>query len=90
MNGKRVICLGDPTDHGGTVISAAQEKTTVNGRPVVTEGDLVYCPQCKGTFPITEGSPVIRFKGKGGVYEGMKTACGAILFASTDELVIKS
>lgn len=65
-------------------------KTTVNGRPVVTEGDLVYCPQCKGTFPITEGSPLMMFQNKGVACEGMKTACGAILFASADELVIKS
>ncbi|HDF2330303.1 TPA: PAAR domain-containing protein [Morganella morganii] len=90
MNGKRVICLGDSTDHGGKVVSAAQAKTTVNGRPVVTEGDLVFCPQCKGTFPITEGSQAMSFQGRGVVYEGMKTACGAILFASSDELVIKS
>lgn len=90
MNSKRVICLGDSTDHGGKVISAAQGKTAVNGRPVVTEGDLVYCPQCKGTFPITEGSPMMRFKGKGVAHEGMKTACGATLFASTNEIVIKS
>ena len=41
---KRVIRLGDPTDHGGAVVSAASS-TTLFGKKVACLGDAVTCPQ---------------------------------------------
>lgn len=41
--GRNVVRLGDPTTHGGCVISASST-TTVEGKPVALIGDLVSCP----------------------------------------------
>ena len=41
---KRVIRLGDPTDHGGHVVSAAAS-TSLFGKQVACLGDAVTCPQ---------------------------------------------
>ena len=81
MAGKRIICLGDVTDHGGVVISAL-DNYNINGRPVATEGDSVSCPKCKGVFQIVSGSSLMAFQGKKIALEGMKTTCGATLIAS--------
>ena len=40
---KRVIRLGDPTTHGGTVVSASST-TIINGIHVARLGDSVTCP----------------------------------------------
>jgi PAAR motif len=45
-------------------------------------GHKVYCPKCKGTYPIIEGMPTTTVYGKGVALEGMKTACGAALIAT--------
>ena len=42
----------------------------------------MVCPQCKGNFPIIEGSPFMSANGRGAALERMKTACGAELIAS--------
>lgn len=49
--GRRVIPLGDKTDHGGTVTSVSSG-TIVMGRQAAIEGDMTFCPECKGQFPI--------------------------------------
>lgn len=49
--GHGVIRLGDQTSHGGKVISAVSD-FKVLGKPVAVDGDMTFCPQCKGTYPI--------------------------------------
>ncbi|WP_230370595.1 PAAR domain-containing protein [Paludibacterium denitrificans] len=52
---KRVIRLGDPTDHGGHVVSAASS-TTLFGKQVACLGDSVTCPRRgHGSCTIVEG-----------------------------------
>jgi uncharacterized Zn-binding protein involved in type VI secretion len=41
---KRVIRLGDPTTHGGTVIQVAATQTDVMGKPLARVGDQCVCP----------------------------------------------
>ncbi|CAD5106666.1 PAAR domain-containing protein [Zestomonas carbonaria] len=78
---KDIIRLGDATDHGGTVIEAFSQ-TNLNGKPMAGVGHMVSCPQCKGVFPIAEGSSLYKVDGIPVALDGMQTACGARLIAS--------
>lgn len=79
---RAVICKGDPTSHGGMVLEG-NPIATANGRPIALKGHMTRCPQCKGDFLIVEGLGFHSFAGVGTVVEGMKTACGAQLIATT-------
>ena len=76
-----MIRQGDTTSHGGTVLEGFPFYL-VEGRAVAAMGHMVKCPQCRGTFPIAEGNPSHSFNNMPLAYEGMKTACGAVLIAS--------
>ena len=76
-----IVRLGDRTDHGGYVIEGIPH-TNLNGKPMVGKGNMVFCPLCKGEFPIIEGSDTYRVNGIPVALDGMKTACGASLIAS--------
>jgi uncharacterized Zn-binding protein involved in type VI secretion len=79
---KRVIRIGDPSSHGGVVISA-QPKTVLFGKPVAVVGDKVACPlPGHGVCPIVEGDPTWLVGGKAVALEGHKTACGASLIST--------
>ena len=80
-----VIVLGDTTDHGGEVISAAPV-ATAGGKPIARVGDMVACPRCGGTFPIVEGNAAMTFDGGHVAYHGCAVACGARLIASQSEM----
>ncbi|TWI60943.1 putative Zn-binding protein involved in type VI secretion [Pseudoduganella lurida] len=79
--GKGVIRLNDKTSHGGTVLSAASG-TVVLGQPAALAGDMTFCPQCKGTYPIQADGSGNKHRGKEYVYDGASTACGAKLISS--------
>jgi len=79
---KGVIRLGDPTTHGGKVISAAPN-STVLGIAVARRGDQCICPikghsNCK----IAEGDPKVSIDGVPVAFEGHKTTCGATLIST--------
>jgi uncharacterized Zn-binding protein involved in type VI secretion len=76
-----IIRLGDTTSHNGKVIEGSQTDLCM-GKPIAYLGHKVYCPKCRGTFPIVEGAMTTTFYGKGVALAGMKTACGAILIPS--------
>ena len=77
----KIVRLDDTTDHGGKVINSIPH-TNLNGKPIAGKGNLVFCPLCKGEFPIIEGSDTYRVNGTPVALDGMKTACGARLIAS--------
>jgi len=79
---RAVICKDDPTSHGGVVLEG-NARATANGRAIALKGHMTHCPQCRGDFPIVEGLAYHSFAGVGTAVEGMKTACGAILVATT-------
>lgn len=83
---KGIICRGDRTDHGGTVIQGFMN-TESNGRAWAGVGHMVVCPRCKGTFPIIEGHAQITVDGIAVAMHGMRTACGAVLLASSSVAV---
>ncbi|WP_332879001.1 PAAR domain-containing protein [Massilia sp. S19_KUP03_FR1] len=80
-----LILLGDATDHGGTVTSAAPV-ATAGGKPIARLGDMVACPRCRGNFPIVQGNPAMTFDGAAAAYHGCAVACGAKLIASQSEM----
>lgn len=81
---RAVICKGDPTSHGGVVVEG-NVRATVQGREIAQKGHLTFCPKCKGNFPIVNGLPFRSIGGVGMAVEGMKTACGASLIATTTQ-----
>ena len=78
---KAVVRLEDTTDHNGRVFGSIPH-SNLNGKPMAGKGNMVFCPLCKGKFPIIEGSDTYRVNGVPVAPDGMKTACGASLIAS--------
>lgn len=76
-----IICHGDMTDHGGTVVYASGMSQTL-GRRWAVLGDMVTCPRCKGVFPIVQADTTLTDEGRPVAYHGCKTACGATLLAT--------
>lgn len=80
--GKGFIRLGDPTSHGGKVVSATA-RMTVDGIPVALWGDTCTCPITGHTnCVICEGEPGITFDGIPVALDGHKTSCGATLIST--------
>jgi len=78
---RRIIRLGDKTDHGGTVVSVSSG-TIVMGIEAALAGDMTQCPKCKGNFPIKPDGQGAKHSGKPYAYDNDLTACGAKLIAS--------
>lgn len=79
---KLVIRLGDPTTHGGTVVSATSH-LEMFGKHVARLGDKVTCPiPGHGVCTIAEGDPLWSIDGIPVALEGHKTTCGASLIST--------
>ena len=79
--GRGVVRLGDKTTHGGQVTSAAND-FIVLGKALAVEGDMTFCPQCKGKFAIRPASGDRKHHGKQVAYHDDVTECGAKLISS--------
>lgn len=80
--GKNVVRLGDPTTHGGVVITATSS-SMVEGRPVALVGDLVSCPQKgHGVNKIIEGSKTCYSDGKPVVIDLCQCECGCAVIST--------
>jgi len=77
---KKVIRIGDPTDHGGKVIATGAPHFTVDGIAVALKGDACSCPK-RGHdgCTIASGSSTHTINGVPVAYEGDTTTCGAVL-----------
>lgn len=85
---KAVVRLGDPTTHGGRVISASSSMQ-MEGKLVALLGDLVSCPiPGHGVNPIIEGSDCFTYDGKPIVVHGNKSACGCCVISTAPHLVL--
>lgn len=81
---KNVIRLGDPTSHGGAVVSVRAAQVTFDGVAIACVGDKCSCPlPGHGLCSIIEGDSAHTIDGVLIAYEGHKTSCGASLMAST-------
>lgn len=80
---RNVIRLGDPTSHGGKVVSCSISNFTVNGIPVACVDDLCSCPiPGHNGCTIVSGSKRHTVSGKQLAFEGDSTSCGAKLIAT--------
>ena len=76
---KRIILKGDPTSHGGEVLTGC-DSYLVLGKPVARQGDLCSCPrEGHDRCTIAEGDPNHLIGGVPVAYEGCHTSCGAEL-----------
>ncbi|PZR50377.1 PAAR domain-containing protein [Paraburkholderia fungorum] len=81
---RAIIREGDTTSHEGRVIEG-DSTAIVDGRPIAGVGHKVFCPRCKGVFPILPDMGrryPHQMGGRDTAVEGMRTACGAVLIAS--------
>lgn len=73
----KIIRLGDPGSHGGSVTTGSPD-TFANGARVARVGDTYSCP-IHGPNPITTGSPDVTANGQAVARVGDTTSCGATL-----------
>ncbi|HWW70259.1 MAG TPA: PAAR domain-containing protein [Duganella sp.] len=77
-----IVRLGDPTSHGGTVITASQTHT-IGGIGIARVGDKVNCPKPgHGINIIMEGAVTFLISGRMVALHGHKCACGCTLISS--------
>ena len=80
---KLVARLGDPSNHGGVIISSAS-RTMANGILVARMGDMHVCPlPGHGVTPIVTGSGKTLVEGKPIARVGDSTGCGAVIVAGS-------
>lgn len=78
-----IIRLGDPTSHGGNVVSVTATWFTVDGIPVARVGDRCSCPlRGHDNCTIANGNPAHLIDGIAVAYAGNTTTCGAVLQAT--------
>lgn len=84
---RKIILVGDATDHGGTVISGDPLRKHM-GRAIARLGDAVSCPQPypggapHGVNKIIEGDATYKIGGVPVALEGHHTECGCSLIGS--------
>lgn len=77
-----IIRLGDPTSHGGKVVSASMTHT-IHGVGIARVGDMVICPMPgHGANPIVEGVATYLIGERMVALQGHKTACGCSLIST--------
>jgi uncharacterized Zn-binding protein involved in type VI secretion len=81
-----IIRLGDPTSHGGKVISASASDYLVDGITVVRVGDQCSCPiPGHGVTKVVEGDVDYIVEGQPVALAGHKTGCGAELISTVGD-----
>ncbi|TQI77343.1 putative Zn-binding protein involved in type VI secretion [Serratia fonticola] len=74
IQGKKVILVGDTTTTGGKVLSGSSLAN--QSQALARKGDPVFCPACKATGVISEGSTLANIAGIEIALEGHKVSCG--------------
>ena len=78
-----LVAVGDPTDHGGTVIGPGNPLVTIGGKPAAVMGDNHACPlQWPGpaphaVTPFPVGHPTITIGGVPALTTDSVSVCGA-------------
>lgn len=85
--GKKIVTVGDSTDHGGTVISGSPTRD-IDGQPIARVGDQVSCPQVypggkpHGVNKIVSGHSTVTVDGIQVAVDDCMTECGSKLIGS--------
>lgn len=80
-DGRGIIRMSDKTDHGGQVISSSSG-TFIENIEATLQGDMTFCPRCKGNFLIMPDGVGAKHAGISYAYHDDLTACGAKLISS--------
>ena len=78
-----LVKIGDPTNHGGSIIGPGAPLVTVGGAPAAVQGDMHSCPmQFPGpaphaVTPFPVGNPLITIGGVPALTTDSITVCGA-------------
>ncbi|MDL2357785.1 MAG: PAAR domain-containing protein [Pseudomonadota bacterium] len=84
-----IIRLGDPTSHGGKVITADASDYLVDGIAVVRVDDLCSCPiPGHGVTKVVDGDPDYIVEGKPVAFTGHQTGCGAKLISTIGDYTL--
>ncbi|TBM29553.1 PAAR domain-containing protein [Hafnia paralvei] len=84
---KKVVVIGDPISHGGSVISASSS-IDISGKRAALFGDTVNCAK-HGTNRIKQCDMSYDEEGKGIVVDGCQTECGAQVIATLSDMEIE-
>lgn len=85
--GKFVVVLGDATSHGGEVVSASST-FEIAGKNAALLNDFVTCPKHGRNRIIECDVEAYEESGRGIVFHGCKTECGATVIASQQDMEI--
>lgn len=77
MATKRIACIGDTSDHGGTITDANQSSVKVAGLAVAVDGALFNCPTHGEDKVITAITSKSKIGGKLIVTADATASCGA-------------
>ena len=79
--GNRVACLGDPSDHDGSIITVGTGHVwNVNGVRVCVQGAIHRCPrEGHGDTPITAITVTTKLGGQRVLTFGAVAGCGAVI-----------
>jgi uncharacterized Zn-binding protein involved in type VI secretion len=81
---KKVIRVGDRTDHDGHVLTG-YDPYLIYGKPVARIGDTCSCPRAgHDNCTIVAGDPNHLVDGIPAAFEGCHTDCGAVLISSLE------
>lgn len=79
---KNIIRIGDPTSHGGRVVSGASNYMAF-GKAIACVGDACACPiSGHQVCFIVEGDSSWSINGRAVALDGCKTSCGASLIST--------
>lgn len=81
MSAQPIAVLGDPSSHGGVLITTNQDNTvTLQGTPICVNGCLHACPiPGHGTTPVVAITTVTQVQGILVITAGAEAGCGAII-----------
>jgi uncharacterized Zn-binding protein involved in type VI secretion len=78
-----VARLGDPSNHGGRIITASGT-TFADGIAVARNADLHQCPLAgHGTTPLTATTTITSVDGRRVIRVGDRAGCGAVITAGS-------
>ncbi|GLQ50734.1 PAAR domain-containing protein [Dyella flava] len=80
-------CLGDPTSHGGKIITASSSYVFHSRKAAVLD-DLVSCP-IHGDNPIVESGDGFSDEGRSLVVSGCRSRCGAVVLPGDAGVTIR-
>jgi len=87
---RKIARLGDPSSHGGTIITSSASKTLVEGIPPSLDGDLHSCPiEDHGVTPIKAITTKTYVEGKLVLSDGAIAGCGAIIIGTAKKSFVE-